>query len=302
MLCTERCALAWPAARAAFVVFAWMATSTLCAAEFPQQTQSSAASVRGSAYRPQLPDSDVSDHPLTPVIDYAHREQKFLRQNVRDFTCRLVKRERIGHFLQDVHFIDMQVREGVYQNNQVVQPLSIYLHFLAPRDVVDRRVIYIEGQNDGKMLVRNGGRHFEYVVATIDPNGENARQETLVPVTEIGFNRLLDKMIAVLERHRQADPTGENTRAQRITGAKINDRSCTVIRITHPRRMDQLEFHLANVFVDDALHVPVRVDYSDWPRREGDKPGLIAEYTYTQLQLNVDLPENTFDRSRLRSR
>ncbi len=33
----------------------------------------------------------------------------------------------------------------------------------------------------------------------------------------------------------------------------------------------------------------------------GAEPGLIAEYTYTKLQLNVDLPSDTFVRSRLRT-
>lgn len=258
---------------------------------------------RVSTLRPAPAELPVPEaHPLVAVIDYARREQEYLRQNVRDFTCRLVKRERIRGYLQDMHFVDMEVREGQYQDGRVVQPLSIFLHFLAPREVIDRRVLFVEGQNEGNMLVRNGGRHFEYVVATIDPNGESAREETLVPVTEIGFNRLLAQMIDVLERHRLADPTGQNTRAERIAGAKINDRSCTVIRIQHPRRMDRLEFHMANVFVDDTLHVPVRVDYADWPKTPGAKAPLIAEYTYTDLQLNVNLPDATFSPGRLRSK
>src|SRR5690606_16761919 len=118
---------------------------------------------------------------------------------------------------------------------------------------------------------------------------EAAREETLVPVTEIGFNRLLGRMIEVLERHRLIDTAGDNTRAERIAGAKINNRPCTVIRITHPQRMNGLEFHVANVFVDDALHAPVRVDYSGWPKIAGNPAPLIAEYTYTDLQLNVGL-------------
>jgi hypothetical protein len=212
-----------------------------------------------------------------------------------------VKRERIGGFLQDVHYIDMQVREEIVADGRIVQPLSIYLRFLGPPLVAGRKVIYVQGQNEGKMLVRNGGRHFEYVIVKLDPNGEQAREETLVPLTEIGFIRLLGKMIEVLERHRKVDPTGENTTAQRIAGAKINDRPCTVIRVTHARHMEGLEFHVANVFVDNELHVPVRVDYSGWPKSLGGAAPLIAEYTYTQLKLNVNLPDATFSRGRLRS-
>jgi hypothetical protein len=255
-----------------------------------------------SAYRPAPATSPLpsAEHPLSSVIDYARREQEFLDETVRDFSCRLVKRERIGGFLQDMHFIDMEVREGVYQDGRVVQPLSLYLHFLGPKEVVGRNILYVEGQNEGKMLVRNGGKHFDYVIAKIDPLSDTARDETLVPVTDVGFDRLLGKMIDVLDKHRQIDATGNNSRAERISGAKINNRTCTVIRITHPRPMEGLEFHVANVFVDDGLHAPVRVDYSDWPKTAGGKAPLIAEYTYTNLKLNVGLPNNAFNSARLR--
>jgi hypothetical protein len=261
-------------------------------ADTPQSTTS-----RVSNYRPELP---IAEQPLTAVIEYARREQQYMNRMVRDFTCRLVKRERINGVLQEMHFIDMEVREAQADGGQLVQPLSIYLHFLAPKNVVDRRVIFVEGMNQGKMLVRNGGKHFDYVIADVDPNSDAAREETLVPVTGIGFNRLLAHMIDVLEKHRQIDVTGENTTAERIRGAKINGRACTVIRITHPRHTPGLEFHQANVYVDNEMHAPIRVDYSDWPKIEGRPAPLIAEYTYTNLKLNVDLSDSAFATSRLR--
>ncbi len=263
-----------------------------------QGTTTQSTTSRVSNYRPE---ATLPQQPLTPVIEYAKREQEFLSNTVRDFTCRLVKRERINGILQETHFIDMAVREARHAGDQIEQPLSIYLHFLGPKNVADRRLIFVEGANQGKILVRNGGKHFDYVVADVDPNSDAAREETLVPVTEIGFNRLLARMIHVLERHRQVDVTGENTTAERIRGAKINGRQCTVIRITHQRPMPGLEFHQANVFVDDELHAPVRVDYSDWPKLEGRPAPLIAEYTYTDLKLNVNLPDSTFSPSRLRA-
>ena len=269
-------------------------------AEAPVVNQQATANVANFVPDRSASANPAAQHPLTAVINYARREQKYLGETVRDFSCRLVKRERINGFLQEMHFIDMEVREGVYQDGRMVEPLSIYLHFLAPKTVVDRNVIYVEGQNDGKMLIRNGGKHFEYVVAQIDPNSDAARDETLVPLTDIGFDRLLSHMIDVLERHSTVDPTGSNTKAERIAGAKINNRPCTVIRITHPQRMTGLDFHIANVFVDDGLHAPVRVDYSSWPKIPGNPAPLIAEYTYTDLQLNTGLPDSAFSPARLR--
>jgi Protein of unknown function (DUF1571) len=243
----------------------------------------------------------AADHPLVGVIDYARREQAYLNATVQDFTCRLVKRERIDGILEEPQFIDMRVREEQREGGRVVQPLSIYLYFLGPASVARRKVLYVAGQNDGKMLVRNGGRHFDYVLAKVEPWGEAAQKESLVPITETGFNRALARMIDVLEKDMQIDPNGANTRVERVAGAKINDRPVHLIRIIHPKQQPGLEFHIANVFVDDELHVPVRVSYSGWSRLASQSPPLLAEYTYTDLKLNVGLVAGYFSPSMLRS-
>ncbi len=268
----------------------------------PTGTAPTTRSVRTSN-RPPAPDLSavVAGHPLLGVIDYARKERQYLRRTLRDFTCRLIKRERIDSFLQDYQYIDMWVREEVRDGPRVVVPLSIYMQFLAPRKIAGRRVLYVDGRNDGKMLVRNGGRHFDYVVVDIDPYGETAMDESSVPITQIGLNQILVQMIAVLERHMASDPSGANTEVRQIKGAKLNDRPASVIRITHATKQPGLEFHIANVFVDRELHVPVRVDYSDWPTRPGQPPPLIAEYTYTNLKVNVGLTDAAFSPRRLRS-
>ena len=249
---------------------------------------------------PKPPTTDAP-HPLTPVLEFARKEQAFLRNTVKGFTCRLVKRERIEDTLQDYHYIDMEVREEIRSGERIEKPLSIFLRFLGPDDVAGRRVLYVEGQNEGKMVVRNGGKRFAHVVVKIDPRGERASRESLVPITEIGFEQLLSRMIAILETHARVDTTGENTEVRRIAGAKLDKRPCTVIRITHPEKQVGLNFHEANVFVDDALHVPVRVDYSEWPEQPGAAPRLMAEYSYTHLELNPTLGDDHFDPALLRA-
>ncbi len=282
------------------VVIAAFSGASLLAAEgtaTPAEAQQ-----RKTGYRPLGPAAQqpVDAHPLDSVLQYARREQAYLRNTVRDFTCRLVKRERIDDYLQDHQYIDMRVREEVREGDRVLQPLSIYLYFVGPKSVAGRQILYIDGRNDGKMMVRNGGRHFDYVVVNIDPASDTAKDESLIPITKTGFNQILAEMIAILERHARVDPTGANTKVERIEGAKLNHRPCTVVRIKHPAPQKGLEFHLANVFVDQELHVPVRVDLAGWPKRATQPPPLIAEYTYTDLKINVDLPDSAFSTSQLK--
>ena len=79
-------------------------------------------------------------------------------------------------------------------------------------------------------------------------------------------------------------------------GAKINGRVCTCVQITHPVPRRNFLFHLAKIFVDDELNVPIRYEAYEWPREPGGTPELIEEYTYLNLKLNNGFTDADFDR------
>jgi hypothetical protein len=254
-----------------------------------------ASATPAEAFRPAVAGPrPASEHPLARVLKFAHEERAYLQHAVRDFTCRVTKRERIEGELQDSYYIDMRVREQSYAGGQVTHPFSVFLEFLGPSHVEGRRALFVAGQNDNKLLVRKGGRRFGYVVIDVDPFGESVRRESLMPINEIGFSQLLDRTIRTLEQDVAADPSGDNTIVEHITTATINGRPCEMLRITHPLRRDGLQFFSASMCIDSELHVPVRFDVYDWPESPGQQPPLTAEFTYTDVALNVNLEDATF--------
>jgi hypothetical protein len=78
-------------------------------------------------------------------------------------------------------------------------------------------------------------------------------------------------------------------------GAKINDRVCTCTQVVHPVPRKNFLFHIARIFVDDELNLPVRYESYDWPKKTGEAPELIEEYTYLNLKLNAGLTSDDFD-------
>jgi hypothetical protein len=78
-------------------------------------------------------------------------------------------------------------------------------------------------------------------------------------------------------------------------GAKVNDRVCTVIEVSHPVRRRDDGFYFARLFVDDELQLPIRYAAYDWPAQEEGQPRLVEEYTYLDLKLNVGLTDRDFD-------
>ena len=79
---------------------------------------------------------NAHSHPLDPAIELAQNGLKTLRANVRDYTCVLVKRERIGDQLGDYEYMFAKVRGEQRSNGRVVVPFSVYLYFLDRKSVV----------------------------------------------------------------------------------------------------------------------------------------------------------------------
>src|SRR5262245_17275687 len=109
-----------------------------------QQTRGDALPVPATAAdaKPTASEAVSEHHPLAWVMAYAQREQRYLKQTVRDYTCRLIKRERINGILQENYFIDMKVREEVRRNGEVEKPFATYLYFWAPKQVAGRKVLF----------------------------------------------------------------------------------------------------------------------------------------------------------------
>lgn len=241
-------------------------------------------------------------HPLEPILKFARDTQRYVEQSVRTYSCRLVKREQINGRIGDYQYADLRVRERQGDGGQMSDPLAVYVEFLAPATVAGRRVLYVGDQNDNKMLVRRGGKRFSYVVVSLDPHGPSAQHESRVPITDVDYRGLIAGLIQVIDRHIRVDPAGVNTQVQVAAQAKVDGRPCSVIRVIHPAPQDGIGFYTASVYIDQKLHVPIRIDAYGWPESPDQAPPLMAEYTYTDLKLNVDLPADTFHADAVRSR
>ena len=246
-----------------------------------------------------LPLPTEHEHPLAPTIRFAEERCEFIRKNIRDYSCRLIKRERIDGELQDYQFLQMKVRCELVGDENVAQPMAVFMRYLGPDSLKDRRVLYVDGQRNGQMLVRKGGRALRTLVVHINPDSNAARRESKYSVTEVGFDRIVARLILMAQNDIKHDPQAENTEVSYHTNAKIGQRMCTHIKVDHPRPALGLEFHQASLFIDNELLVPTRLVVHGWPANEGEEPPLLEEYTYTDLQLNIGLTDADFSETLL---
>lgn len=242
------------------------------------------------------PEAGQMIHPLDPAIKIAEEGLHRIRTTVADYTCTIVKQERIKGELGPPEHMRAQIRNRKTGGVHPAQPLSVYLNFLKPDAIQGREVIYVEGQNNGKMVAHEAkGFKQAFGWVWLNPDGILAMQGQRYPITEIGIENLVDKLIERATRDRKNDPEALTTQVRFIEGAKINGRSCMVIEVTHPVQKPYYDFHIAQVFIDDQLQVPVRYAAYVWPTTPGGKPELDEAYTYLDMKLNVGLSDNDFD-------
>jgi hypothetical protein len=228
-------------------------------------------------------------HPLDPALEIARERLEFLKQNVRDYTCTIVKRERVDGELGDYQYMAAKIRQRRESNGKVEAPFSVYLKFLKPPAVAGREVIWVEGANDGNFVVHEAGI-LNIKRLWLDPNGRLAMRGQRYPISEIGMQNLAEQLIKKGERDRQYAECD----VQFFKNAMVNKRPCLMIQVVHPEKRPHFDFHKAQIFIDEKLNVPVRYVAWVWPESPGGEPVLEEEYTYLDVELNVGLTDKDF--------
>lgn len=244
------------------------------------------------AIAPSIAPEPVALHPLDRALDIARRGLADCQANIRDYTAIMVKRERIDGTLSGNEYMLVKVRNRKVAGGKIVQPLSVYCHFLKPSTIKGREAIYVEGKNDGNVCAHEGGFKGKFLpTVNIAPDGALAMRGQRYPLTEIGIENLMAKLIERGESARQYP----DVQCEFRKNAKVTDRSCTLLQVTQPTKQPGMEFYQAKIYIDDALNIPIRYIAYDWPRRQGDSLEVLEEYTYLNLKLNVGLTDEDFD-------
>ena len=223
----------------------------------------------------------ADEHSLDPAIRLAKKALVEM-ESIKDYSATLVKRERVDGKLLEHEYAYVKVRH---------EPFSVYMYFVGPKNVKGREVLYVEGENDGKLIAHEGSGILSITVK-LKPDSFLAMRGNRYPITHLGIKNLAVKLV---ERANQDKALGLPVEVKFFKGAKIDKRSVTCIQVTHPERHPKHAFYKARVFIDEELNVPIRYEAYDWPKEEGGKPLLIEEYTYLKLDVNKGYTDEDFD-------
>ena len=226
------------------------------------------------------------EHPLMPVIRWAEQERPKVAA-IRDYTALMQKQENINGTIQGAQVLEVKVRH---------QPFSVYTKFRYPVELNGQQAIYVQGRNDSKLIAHGVGIQKKFGTQFLDPEGFLAMRGQKYPITQMGVLNLIDKLLEVGYKDSKFGECDVKYYTEGITaGSKESPRECTMIEVVHPTPRQNFTFHIARIFVDKELNLPIRYESYDWPRREGESPTLIEIYSYLNLKINAGLTDLDFD-------
>jgi hypothetical protein len=221
----------------------------------------------------------AGEHPLKAAIKLA-KESGLAAKELKAYRALFTKQEMVKGRM---YASQMQMKFRA-------EPLSVYLRFVNPEHN-GREVLFVEGRNNGQMLAHDTGLKALVGTVALDPNGEMALAEARYPVTRIGLEKLAEGVAAQWEREAAF---GESD-VKYYPDAKLGERQALVIESSHPVKRDQFRSAITRLWIDKETRLPVRVQQYDFPPAPGGKPVLVEDYTYTNIDPDVELTENDFD-------
>lgn len=204
-------------------------------------------------------------------------------QKIDSYSCKFIKQERVDGVLLEPQTLEMKIRKS---------PFSVYTKYLEPEDFKGREAIYIEGENDGKLIAHTTGLQGKLLgTLRLDPEGFLAMNGCRYPIHQAGIENLLTKLLELGSN----DDLFSGCQVRRLTNRKVNDRPCQCLIITQAKLRPDFPLAKVEIYLDDAWQLPVRFVAYDWSKEKTPRPLLMEDYTYMDLDLDAKLTDRDFD-------
>lgn len=206
-------------------------------------------------------------------------------REVKGYSLILKKQERINGKNHPPETIEVHFKE---------KPHSVYFHWLEGARLAEK-ALYVEGENDGKMLARPRGAAARLLAGDIvarEVDGPDARQSGRYPLNEFGLKKSCERTLAAWKAARETGSLDvEYVGVQKVK--ELGDRTCWILRRTtnKPTKEGVKE---TTIYVDTETWLQVGVLLQD---QEGL---LIGSYYFRDIKLNPQFKKDQFQRAALR--
>ncbi len=203
------------------------------------------------------------------------------------YTATFGKQEVVADELSDEQVMEIKIRH---------EPFSVYMKWSTGHK--GRQLLYVTGENKGRMLVKLGGWKRRLPALKLDPSGSMAMKESRYPITKAGLLELVRESLAI-RRGDLAKPAG--ARCQLVENQKFDGRPCYAFVVEYADRSASQRYRKSVMLIDRELGVPVVVRNFGWPveassKKPTDDSTLVEFYTYRNIRFQSEVAGGDFDR------
>jgi len=221
---------------------------------------------------------------LDPIAFLEAALRRYARE-VKSYSLTMQKQERLAGKLHPTEVIAVRFVE---------KPHSVQFTWVEGARLAER-ALYVEGENDGKMLARPRGVAARLVAGDIvsrDVAGPDARQSGRLTLNEFGLKKATERILVSWKKAKEAgDLQVEYQGIQKMKEA--GDRPCHVLK-----RVSKTPEN------DGVVETTLYMDVETWLQAGAvlkDKDGmLIGGYYFRDVRLNPEFKKDAFSRAALK--
>lgn len=220
------------------------------------------------------------------------RGQEIL-EKTPDYSVLFRRHERINGTLLDPQAMNLKVRH---------EPFSLYMKWTEGDK--GRQLIFVKGQNDDKVLVQPGGVTGRLTGAiAMHPDDPRVLAESRYPATCAG---LLELTKIILGHHETDLGRATGIASEIRDGESFDGRPCYLTTLVYDNPEVNAEYRKSLILIDKEHSLPVCVRNFTWVEGKAsetdDENSLIESYHFTGLEINTQLTDSDFAKSKYRMR
>ncbi len=210
----------------------------------------------------------------------AFLEKCLLRYNreVKGYSVTMQKQERINGRLEKKEIIDVHFKDD---------PHSVFMRWREGARLASR-ALYVQGQNDGKAVIKPTGLG-SFLVVERDPEGADARRSGRYTLKQFGLKKGLQRTLAAFDAAQKEGALHVEYLGKRKI-KEAGDRTCYVLKRTRYKKPE----------ADGVTEQTLFVDADNWllvgSILKGEDGKLIGEYFFRDIRLNPVYDKDQFTR------
>ena len=246
-----------------------------------------AQKVTPDAAAENLTPEQLAERNLAKKLELLQKGIAFLK-STPDYTAQFTKRELVGSEMLEEQTMSIKVRHA---------PFSVYLKW---HDYdIGREVMYVDGVNDGQMLVKAGGWKSKLPALSMAPDSSLAMKEARYPITKAG---LLELAVSIISYNSEDLKIKNFSNCQQMEDQVIGERTCACFVLEYKDRDASKEYRKSVTLIDKEWGVPLLIKNFGWPNEDlalneetMDEDTLIEHYTYSDVKFRSSLTAADFD-------